>query len=160
MAMSDTNPIANLAEPPTKTGGNGGKFEYKHRRIGPLIGLQKLGCAVYVVPPGKRAFPYHAHSLIEEMFIVLEGTGTLRHEGQEHPIRTGDVIAAPLGKAHQIVNTSAGDLRYLAISSNEAADVVLYPDSNKIQAVSGAFGKTLWHVTRLSDATDYFDGEE
>jgi uncharacterized cupin superfamily protein len=158
--MNEVKPITNLAEPPTKSGGNGGKFAFTHRRLGPLIGLQNLGCSVYVVPPGKRAFPYHAHSLIEEMFIILDGTGTLRYEGQEYPIRTGDVIAAPLGKAHQIINTSAGDLRYVAVSSNGPDDVVLYPDSNKVQAVSGAFGKALWHVSRLSDATNYYDGEE
>ena len=112
-----------------------------------------------MVPAGKRAFPYHAHSLIEELFVVLEGSGTLRHDGQEFPIRAWDVVSSVIGKPHQIVNTSNADLKYLAISSNELADVV-YPDSNKVQAASGAFGQTLWHVTRLSDACDYYAGEE
>ena len=158
--MTDPNPIVNLADVALAPGGNGGKFVRQGGRLGPQIGLKKLGCGLFVVPPGKRAFPYHAHSLIEEMFVVLDGTGTLRHDGKDFPIRAGDVIAAPLGSAHQIVNTSTTDLKYLAISANERADVVLYPDSNKIQASSGAFGKPLWHVTRLSDATDYYDGEE
>jgi len=158
--MSDSSPIANLADLRLKEGGNSGKFAYRSARVGPIIGLQKLGCCVYVVPPGKRALPYHAHSLIEEMFVVLEGSGTLRHEGQELPLRAGDVVSARVGKAHQIINTSDGDLRYLAISANENADVVMYPDSNKVLAVSGAFGKSLWHITRISDATDYFAGEE
>ncbi len=108
----------------------------------------------------KRAFPYHAHSLMEEMYIVLDGSGTLRQDGQEYPIRPGDVIASPIGKAHQIVNTSENDLRYLVISNNDPVDVVLYPDSGKIGAISKAFGKTLWHLTRQSAATDYYDGEE
>jgi uncharacterized cupin superfamily protein len=158
--MSEGTPILNLADAPMKTGGNGGKFVHSSCRIGPKIGLKTLGCGVYVLPPGKRGFPYHAHSLIEEMFVVLEGTGTLRYDGQEYPIRRGDVIASPVGKPHQIVNTSDADLKYLAISSNVLADVVLYPDSNKVQAVSGAFPKTLWHITKLSDATDYYTGEE
>jgi uncharacterized cupin superfamily protein len=158
--MSESKPMINLAEAPMKTGGNGGKFVHNSYRLGPKLGLKTLGCGVYVVPAGKCAFPYHAHSLIEEMFYVLEGSGTLRHDGQEHPIRAGDVVASPVGKPHQIVNTSDADLKYLAISSNALADVVLYPDSNKVQAVSGAFPKTLWHVTKLSDATDYYAGEE
>lgn len=157
--MSDTQPLVNLADPAPKTGGNGGKFEFRQSRIGPLIGLQKLGCSQYVVPPGKIAFPYHAHSLIEEMCVILEGSGTLRQEGQEHPIRAGDVIASPVGKAHQILNTSNSDLRYLVISNNEPVDVVLYPDSDKIGAISTAFGKTLWHFTRRDAATEYYDGE-
>ena len=152
-------PITNHTEPLTHSGGNNAAFEFRYRRLGTAIGLQKLGCSVYVVPPGKRAFPYHAHSLIEEMFVILEGSGMLRHEGREYPLRAGDVIAAPLGQAHQIVNKSDRDLRYLAISSNESADVVVYPDSNKVLAYSEAFGEKLWHMTRRTDATDYFDGE-
>ncbi len=158
--MSDAKPVMSLSVAPTKLGGNGGKFEFRQCRIGPAVGLEKLGCSLYVVPPGKRAFPYHAHSLMEEMYIVLDGSGTLRQDGQEYPIRPGDVIASPIGKAHQIVNTSENDLRYLVISNNDPVDVVLYPDSGKIGAISKAFGKTLWHLTRQSAATDYYDGEE
>jgi uncharacterized cupin superfamily protein len=158
--MSDSNPITNLSEPLTSSGGYGNKFEFRSRRIGPSIGLRKLGMSVYVVPPGKRACPYHAHSLIEEVFIVLEGSGTVRHDGQEYPIRKGDVIAAPLGKAHQIINTSEDDLRYVALSNHEPTDVVLYPDSKKVQAYSEAFGEPLTHMTQLDDATDYYRGEE
>jgi uncharacterized cupin superfamily protein len=157
--VSDPKPIMNLTDVPAKPGGNGGKFDFSQFRIGRAIGLQKLGCALFVVPPGKRAFPYHAHSLMEEMYVVLEGSGTLRQDGQEHPVREGDVIASPIGKAHQIVNTSDKSLKYLVISNNENVDVTLYPDSNKIGAISAAFGKTLWHFTRLSSATEYYDGE-
>jgi uncharacterized cupin superfamily protein len=157
--MSDAKPIVNLSETPVKTGGNGNAFDFKQCRIGAAIGLKKLGCSLYVVPPGKKAFPYHAHSLMEEMCVILEGSGTLRQDGQEYPIRDGDVIASPVGKAHQIINTSGNDLRYLVISNNEPAEVVFYPDSDKVGAISGAFEKSLWHFTRRGAATDYYDGE-
>ena len=157
--MSDQRPFMNLSEASPKQGGNGGKFEYLQFRLGRALGMQRLGCALFIVPPGKRAFPYHAHSLMEEMCLILKGSGTLRHDGQEFSIKEGDVIATPIGKAHQIINTSEDDLKYLVISNNEDADVVMYPDSGKVLAVSSAFGKTLWHFTRLSSATDYYDGE-
>ncbi len=157
--MSEVRPIMNLAEAPTKSDGNGGKFEYRQCRMGPTIGLNKLGCSLYIVAPGKTAFPYHAHSVMEEMCVILEGAGTLRQDGQEHAIRAGDVIASAIGKAHQIINTSSADLRYLVISNNEPVDIVLYPDSDKIGAISGAFGKTLWHFTRRDAAVGYYDGE-
>ena len=157
--MSEIRPIMNHADAPTKTGGNGDKFAFTQCRIGPLIGLQKLGCSLYIVPAGRVAFPYHAHSIMEEMCVILEGTGKLRQEGQEYPIRAGDVIASQVGKAHQIINNSAEDLRYLVVSNNEPVDVVLYPDSDKIGAISSAFGKTLWHFTRRDAATGYYDGE-
>jgi uncharacterized cupin superfamily protein len=157
--MSDPSPIMNLSEVSPKAGGNGGKFEFLQFRIGRAIGLQKLGCALFIVPPGKRAFPCHAHSVMEEMYLVLAGSGTLRQDGQEYAIREGDVIASSVGKAHQIINSSEKELKYLVISNNEDVDVVMYPDSNKVGAVSAAFGKTLWHFTRLTSATDYYDGE-
>jgi len=157
--MTDQKPLMNLSDASPKQGGNGGKYEFLQFHVGRALGLTKLGCALFVVPPGKRAFPYHAHSLMEEMYVVLEGAGTLRQDGQEYPVRKGDVIASPTGTAHQLINTSNKNLKYLVISNNEIVDVTLYPDSSKVGAVSGAFGKTLWHFTRLSSATDYYDGE-
>ena len=158
--MNKSQNIAHQDAPLDRSGGNGDRFEHRMRRIGPDIGMQKLGCSLYRVPPGKRAFPYHAHSVIEEMFVITQGNGTLRHEGEEFPIEEGDIISAPVGQAHQIINTSDSDLCYLAISTNEPSDVVFYPDSNKVLAYSKAFGETLWHISRKEDARDYFDGEE
>ena len=158
--MAETTPIVNIDSVATRLGGNGSKFVHQSARLGPQIGLRDLGCSIYVVPPGKIAFPYHAHSMLEELCVVLEGTGTLRHEGVEHPIKAGDVIASPCGAAHQIINSSAANLKYLVVSSNAIADVVLYPDSSRIGAISGAFGKSVWHFTKTSLATGYYDGEE
>jgi len=158
--MTATKPLVSLSEVPGKLRGNGGKFAFQQARIGPLIGLKKLGCAVFTVPPGKRAFPYHAHSAMEEMCIVLSGSGTLRQEDQMHAIKEGDVIASGIGKAHQIINSSDADLRYIVISNNEEVDVVLYPDSGKILAVSGTLGKTVVHMSKQESAADYYEGEE
>jgi uncharacterized cupin superfamily protein len=47
--------MMNLAEVPTKQGGNGGNFDFSQFRIGRAIGLQKLGCALFIVRPGERA---------------------------------------------------------------------------------------------------------
>lgn len=158
--MSEQTPVINVASAELKLGGNGTKFVNEGARLSPKIGLKKLGFSFYVVPASKRAFPYHAHSLIEEACFVLEGSGTLRHEGKEYPVKAGDLIASPCGAAHQIVNTSDSDLKYLAISANELADVVLYPDSGKIGAYSGVLGSGVSHLTKVSAAVDYFSGEE
>lgn len=158
--MSAKERITNLSEPLTWQGGNDGKFEYAARRLGAVIGLEKLGCSVYVVPAGKIAFPYHLHKAIEELFIILEGEGMLRHEDEEVPIRAGDVIAAPVSEAHQIINTSAKDLRYVAISNVVDTDVNVYPDSGKVLAFSEAGGNEFHFLTREGASLDYYDGEE
>jgi hypothetical protein len=51
------------------------KFSAQVGDVGRRLGAQKLGCNLTVVPPGKRAWPFHNHRVNEEMFVVLEGEG-------------------------------------------------------------------------------------
>jgi uncharacterized cupin superfamily protein len=143
------------------------KFEAKLGDIGRRIGARKLGYNLTVVPPGKRAWPMHAHRANEEMFFVLEGEGEVRIGPDTYPIRTGDVIAHPPGgpeTAHQIVNTSHSDLKYLSVSTRISPDVAEYPDSGKF----GVYGehpggdgkpKVFRFVGRLGGSLNYYDGE-
>src|SRR5690349_19171480 len=93
--------------------------------ISGLIGAQRLGYNITAVPPGKAAFPAHNHYGNEEMFFVLEGEGELRVGEERHAIRRGDFIACPPGgpeTAHQIRNTGASELKYLAVSTTQTPD--------------------------------------
>jgi uncharacterized cupin superfamily protein len=160
-----SKPVMNIAEVPLTDRGNGGKFVFKGARIAPLLGLQGLGCSVIVVPPGKRAFPFHRHHVLDELFFIVSGEGQCRHGDETFALRTGDIVAAPAGtQPHQIINTGREDLRYLAISSMASVDVVDYPDSQKIAVAAGikdADFKTASYVGlgRIAPA-DYFDGED
>ncbi len=131
-------------------------------RLAPGTAARKLGASVDVVPPGKRTCPYHFHHAQEEMFVVLEGTGTLRVAGELLPIREGDVIFVPPGPAypHQIINTSDAPLHYLSISTREDPEIVEYPDSDKFLA-SARFGgaRVFDALRRRGDNLDYWDGE-
>jgi len=134
-------PIINLDDAPLEHHSHGEKFECLDGPLGPSVGAKQLGCSLTVVPPGKRAFPFHCHHVNEEMFFVLEGQGIVRIGDREYPLRKGDLIAAPAGgreTAHQIVNTSDAELRYLAISSMLPADVIEYPDSSKVRVYVGS----------------------
>src|SRR5690242_3195816 len=100
-------------------------FEARVGMIGPRIGAQKLGYNLTVLAPGKRAYPFHAHRVNEEMFFVVSGSGEVRIGKERYPIKAGDVIACPPGGAelaHQIVNTSQAELRYLAVSTKLSPD--------------------------------------
>lgn len=133
--------------------------------IGEAIGARKLGCNLTVLAPGKRAFPFHNHRVNEEMFIVVEGQGEVRIGAARHPIRQGDIIACPPGgqdTAHQIINTSAAELRYLAISTRLSPEVAEFPDSGKYaMLVADTDGTTLpvRTVGRLDESVDYWEGE-
>ena len=124
---------------------------------------RQMGASIDIVPPGKRSCPYHFHYVEEEMFIVLEGEGTLRVAGEMLPIRTGDIMFIPPGPEypHQILNTSEKPLSYLSLSINGEADICEYPDSNKYMAYTNAKGPLLegGRMHRVKDDLDYWDGE-
>lgn len=131
------------------------------QRVGTVA--RKLGAGVDIVPPGKRACPYHFHYAQEEMFVVLEGEGTLRVAGEMIPIRAGDVIGIPPGPEypHQIINTSNAPLKFLSISTQEVPEVCEYPDSGKYLAYARTKGPLLdgGRMHRSDTDLDYWDGE-
>ncbi|MDH5633335.1 MAG: cupin domain-containing protein [Gammaproteobacteria bacterium] len=138
-------------------------FAERCASIGDKIGSVKLGYSISIVPPGKKVCPFHNHRINEEMFLVLEGEGTLRFGDKEYAIRKHDIIACPPGGrdvAHQIINTSNSDIRYLCLSTNEPHDICEYPDSNKMLAMTGKPGnRDFSHICDMSQQADYFDGE-
>jgi uncharacterized cupin superfamily protein len=131
-------------------------------RLATGTAAQKLGASVDTVAPGKRSCPYHFHYAQEEMFIVIEGSGTLRVAGEMLPIRAGDVIFIPPGPEypHQIINTSGAPLKYVSISTRESPEVCEYPDSGKYMADASANGaRAFTAIQRKGESVDYWDGE-
>src|SRR6478672_8087420 len=170
-------PILNIADVEFRKVGHGRnfpgaenapeKFQAQIGDIGRRLGAQKLGYNLTVVPPGKRAFPLHNHRANEEMFFVLEGEGEVRIGRETFPIRQGDVIAHPPGgpeTAHQIVNTSKSELKYLAVSTRLSPEIAEYPESGKFGVYAkypGPDGKPagLRFIGRTGASINYYDGE-
>jgi uncharacterized cupin superfamily protein len=137
-------------------------YEGQSARLAQGTAARKLGMSIDIVPPGKRACPYHFHYAQEEAFVVLEGSGTLRVADEMLPIRTGDVIFIPPGPEypHQIINTSDAALKYLSISTMDSPEVVEYPDSGKYQALASSSGvRTLKAIQRPGASLDYWEDE-
>jgi uncharacterized cupin superfamily protein len=158
-------PILNIDDVPLTERGNGKSFAVKWGRVGPTLGLKALGCAVHVVPSGKKAFPYHRHHVMDELFFIVAGEGQYRWGDEALPVKAGDLVAAPAGtKAHQLINTGKQDLRYIGISSMAATEVVDYPDSGKIGIVAGVkdgdFRSASYSGMGRMAKADYYDGED
>ena len=122
----------------------------------------KLGASVDVLAPGKRGCPYHLHHAQEEMFIVIEGHGTLRVADENLPLKPGDVAFIPAGPEypHQIINTSDAPLKYLSISTMEVPEICEYPDSGKYLAEGSLDKETPFEVIdRRRESLEYWDGE-
>jgi uncharacterized cupin superfamily protein len=160
-------PLINLADVPLQETGNGKSFQARVGSFGHLIGSTGIGCMLHVVEPGKKAFPYHVHHQIHELFIILEGEGEYRFGGERYPVRAGDVLAAPTGGpevAHQIINTGSTVMKYLGISTSVGTEVVEYPDSGKFGVISRFDWTTMSggvrHLARPGTGLGYYDGEE
>jgi uncharacterized cupin superfamily protein len=162
--MSKPQRIVNVADLALHDVGNDKGFQAKVGRAAPLLGLTGLGCSLTIVPPGKRAWPFHRHQVANELFYILSGSGEVRLDDRTLPVRAGDLIANPAGaEAHQIVNTGASELRYLAISDVGTVDIIEYPDSEKVAMAAGVKNADLSTATykavgRVAPA-DYWDGE-
>jgi uncharacterized cupin superfamily protein len=137
-------------------------YDAQGARLARGTAARKLGASIDVLEPGKRGCPYHLHHAQEEMFIIIEGKGTLRVAGEMIPLKAGDVVFIPAGPEypHQIINTSDAPLKYLSISTMEAPEICEYPDSGKYLA-EGSLDKSepFETIGRKGPSLDYWDGE-
>ena len=163
-----SSPILNLDTLNLQTHAHGDLYEARMASFAAALGARMLGGRLVVVPPGKRAWPFHGHHANEEMFVILSGTGRLRYADQDHALCAGDVALCPAkgaASAHQIINDGTADLRYLAISTMNEPDVIDYPDSGKFAVMAGAApggdkaSRSVDHVGRYADAVGYWDDE-
>jgi uncharacterized cupin superfamily protein len=148
-----------------------GSFGFRRRRLGSAAAGRAIGCSYFEVAPGKTAFPFHFHSAFEEVLFLIEGTGTLRLGKDAIAVRAGDYVALPPGPetAHQLTNTGAATLRYLALAGSATPmtlDVVGYPDSKKVGFAAGvdpAKGlRSGWLMKMVKESqpdAGYFDDE-
>ncbi len=171
-----TKPIANIndvefASRPegfAPKGAAAEKFEVRTAHLSPLVGAEKLGYNISSVPPGKAAYPFHSHRVNEEMFLILSGVAELRIGDASYPLREGDVVACPAGgpdSAHQIRNCGDGELRYLAVSTQESPEICDYPDSGKVGVYAflapdeDGNPRYFYFMGRQGEALDYWEGE-
>ena len=67
-----------------------------------------------VLPPG-ASIGRHTHGDEEELYLVLEGRGTMFLDGQEFPVQAGSVILNPRGGTHGLRNDSEAPLRLFVV---------------------------------------------
>lgn len=67
-----------------------------------------------IIPPHSTV-GYHKHGNNEELYIILEGHGTMTIDGEKYPVKKGDIIKnRPYGE-HGLVNDSNADIELLII---------------------------------------------
>ncbi len=71
---------------------DGGGYEVVHESPG-----LELGVYVLVAPEPDRQQPHED----DEVYVVLEGSGVLEIEGEQHPLGPGEAIFVPAGADHR-----------------------------------------------------------
>ena len=142
------------------------RASWKRKRLATAAGGERIGCSLYLLPPGERSWPYHYHTNNEEAMYVLSGSGTLRLDGETRSVSADDYVSFPADEsgAHRVINDGDEPLRYLLISTMSEPDVTVYPDSEKFGVYVGAppgsdDKRVLDGYYRIDDDVDYWDGE-
>jgi uncharacterized cupin superfamily protein len=135
----------------------------RHRRdLGCAAGSRWTGLRHFELEPGTLSGPPHCHSAEEEIFVVLDGSGVLElmrspaddADAEQHPVRTGSVVARPPGTGISHAFRAGEDgMTLIAWGTREPNDICWYPRSQKI------YWRGVDVVGRV-EALDYWEGEE
>jgi uncharacterized cupin superfamily protein len=93
------------------------------------------------------------------VLICLRGRPTLRTPDGERELEPGDVAFFPAGPdgAHAVYTRSNQPARYVIAARHVSPEVIEYPDSAKLVAMSRTGPP--WSMHRRDETADYLDGE-
>jgi uncharacterized cupin superfamily protein len=121
--------------------------------LGRSAGSERTGLCQVTLEPGRKGAPHHCHSAEEEIFVVLDGGGTVYLGEEQEAVRRGHVLGRPPGTgiAHSF---RAGDegMTYLAYGTRDTNDIAYYPRSNKVNF------RGIKLIGRI-EPFDYWEGE-
>jgi uncharacterized cupin superfamily protein len=127
-------------------------------------GSEQTGLNWSRLAPGRMGPPPHCHSEEEELFVVLEGEGTLElwpspvaesrgAEREDIPVRVGHVVARPPGtRIGHAFRAGPDGLTMLVYGTRRPNDVAYFPRSRKL------FWRGVGLIGRV-ESLDYMDGE-
>lgn len=141
--------------------GEGPRFggRSKHLTYAAVGETYRVGMLIEAPAPGMRLAPQHYHMLEEEHALILEGQATLLFGDDRFEMKPGDYVCFPAGRkvGHSFLNSGSGPCSYLMIGARNAADVCVYPDSNKVM-VRALRSKA--DIFDMAATRKYWDGEE
>ena len=97
-----------------KSTGTWGAIEIYTADGTPTVGTSSMLVAELEFLPGQRLQPPHRHQ-DEEFQYVISGSGTWHLNGEDIPLRPGDLMYAKPGDLHGIANTGTEPLRFFVV---------------------------------------------
>ncbi len=110
-----------------------------HSLLSPILGSGRSNIRTYRIPEGGTFARFHSHTAREELYIVLNGTGSARVGGHKLIVHAGDLISKPTGPdlATQLLADQGVSLYILDVEIwpdilKNSKDVVHYADHNEV----------------------------
>jgi len=105
-------------------------FQRRVRRLGKLLGGERMAATICELDPGQGGAPYHCEHGREEWLLVVAGTPTLRHADGEDVLAPGDLVCLPDGPqgARRVSNASDAVARVVFLSTDDVPSVREYID--------------------------------
>jgi len=89
-----------------------------------LNGVERFG-ELTVDPGGRSALVRYSSE--EQLYYVVEGTGTLHYRGKKHALKADDFLYLPIGVEHGVSNDSKNPIRILVMGYRIPKDVEVKP---------------------------------
>lgn len=123
-----------INEVPWQTATKGSRFGMAFQTISRFGGGSEIGVSNEVLQPGQQANPLHYHLLEEEHVFVLEGSLTLLLGEKAYGMDPGHYVCFPAGQkvGHALVNRSDKPCRYLIIGKSHPHEVVVFPETGRV----------------------------
>jgi mannose-6-phosphate isomerase-like protein (cupin superfamily) len=94
----------------------GGKGVAQYRRaLGPEDFFSNWEYVDHIVLPPGASLGRHRHQHMEEIFYVMDGTGSAEVGKESAPIKKGDAVPIMLNEPHAMVNNGTADLEFMVI---------------------------------------------
>lgn len=132
-------------------------YGFTRRRLIPTDQMKNCSVSFYELEPGASNCPYHYHTVNEEVFYIISGTGTLKMPEGDKTVAAGDIIYFPADDsgAHKLTNNSNEKLVYIDFDTSLLPEIAVYPDSGKIGFYNGGDRA----IFKRNTEVDYYDGE-
>ncbi len=95
---------------------DGGKGAVQYRRaLPPEVFLTNWAYIDHVLLPPGSSIGRHMHIGVEEIYYVMQGSGTARVGAETAPISKGDAVPVLLNDVHSFENNGAADLEFMIV---------------------------------------------
>lgn len=135
---------------------------FSFRNLMPLLGPSRVFATVELLGEGQVSARLHSHSSVDEFYLILEGSATLRMNDKKRIVRRGDFISKPSGPdlASQFIADQGNPVRILDIEIHANPDpytkeAVHYPDHGEILLHGHGWSSIIPDSTLMN--TDQFD---